>query len=258
MLSRYRTKASTLTELSTSLQASKATCLRVLKTLEMHELVSYDPDTRRYSLGVYAVVLGSRAEENIDYLARLQPILQEAAARTRMTAVLVQRVSTERMMYVAKQESSSRARVNVSVGNRFPITEVSYGKWLLAYADPPERDELLAGGLRQVTPHTVTDPETYRAQLAEIRSSGVLVSREEYVPGVCAVSTPVFDHRGDFLGVIAALGLASALNDHEIDTAVEVMRGLGQRLTRNAPLAGRAHLDGASAGGQEEHAIHTG
>lgn len=227
MLSRYRTNTSTLTEISTALDASKATCLRVLRTLEAHELIAFDPDTRRYSLGIYAVILGSRAEEHIDYLSHLRPALQEASARTGMTAVLVQRVSADRMMYVARQESDSRARVNVSVGNRFPITDVSYGKWLLAYTSAEDRAEILARGLRRVTPRTVTDRETYLAQLDRIRAEGVLVSREEYVPGVCAVSCPVFDRRGGFLGVLAVLGLAAALDDGDLEAVAGVIRGIG-------------------------------
>ncbi|MQA84475.1 MAG: helix-turn-helix domain-containing protein [Streptosporangiales bacterium] len=232
LLSRYRTKEGTLTEISNALGASKATCLRVLKTLVWHRLVRYDERTRRYSLGIQSVVVGIRAEENIDYLLQLRPYLREAAEKTDMTAVLVQQVSYDRMMYVAKQESDSRARVTVSVGNRFPITGVSYGKWLLAYASAEEREAVLAEGLRQHTEATVTDLDDYRAQLKAIRDAGVLISREEYVPGICAVSCPVLDHEGRFLGVIAVLGFASACDDDMLASVVETMREIGQRYSQ--------------------------
>lgn len=232
LLSRYRTKEGTLTEIASGLGASKATCLRVLRTLEWHGLVRHDPKARRYSLGIQAVILGARAEENIDYLLHLRPFLREAAERTDMTAVLVQQVSEDRMMYVAKHESESRARVTVSIGNRFPITDTSYGKWLLADARPEVRDAALAAGLRRLTPATVTDPETYRAQLKSIRDDGALISREEYVPGICAVSCPVLDHGGVLLGVIAVLGFASACDDGTLAAVADVLREIGQRCSR--------------------------
>lgn len=232
LMSRYRTKDGTLTEIATALGASKATCLRVLRTLEWHGLVRHDPNTRRYSLGIQAVMVGARAEENIDYLLHLRPFLREAAERTTMTAVLVQQVSQDRMMYVAKHESDSRARVTISVGNRFPITDTSYGKWLLAYASQEVRDAALAGGLRNITPNTVTDPKAYLAQLDEIRDEAVLVSREEYVPGICAVSCPVLDYGGDLLGVIAVLGFASACDDGRLASVAAVVRGIGRRCSR--------------------------
>jgi predicted ArsR family transcriptional regulator len=42
LLSRYSTKSLTLSEIMTSLEVSKATCLRVLKTLEMHGLLKFE------------------------------------------------------------------------------------------------------------------------------------------------------------------------------------------------------------------------
>lgn len=232
LLSRYQTKDGTLTDIAVMLGASKATCLRVLRTLEWHGLVRYDPGTRRYSLGIQAVVIGARAEESIDYLLHLRPFLREAADATGMTAVLVQQVSPDRMMYVAKQESDSRARVSVSVGNRFPITDTSYGKWLLAYAPPEVRDAVLAGGLRRRTSRTVTDLDEYRAQLKTIRDEGVLISREEYVPGICAVSGPVLDHGGALLGVLAVLGFASGYDEAALASVAETVRGITRRCSR--------------------------
>jgi IclR family transcriptional regulator, KDG regulon repressor len=229
LLTRYRMSEATLTMISTELQAPKASCLRVLRTLEGHGLLRYDADTRRYSLGPYAVVIGARAAENIDYLAGLRPLLREASERTGCTSVVVQQVDANRMMYLAKHEGTNRLRVGISIGNRFPVTEVSYGKWLLAYAPAEVRDALLADGLRKVTPHTVVDRETYLAQLEEIRQDGVLVSREEYVLGVTAVSCPVFDVHEKFLGVLAVLGLIPASDEETMAAVVATMRDIAKK-----------------------------
>jgi IclR family KDG regulon transcriptional repressor len=236
MLTRYRTRSSTLSEISTALQVSKTTCLRVLKTLESHGLLRYDEETKRYSLGYYCVVLGARAAEGLDYLAYVGPLLRECARRTGLTAAFVQRVSTDRMMYVAKEESGQAAHVNVSIGNRFPITEVSYGKWVLAFAGAAEREELLASGLRQVTPQTISDVEDYLKQVDALAAEGVLVSRAEYIRGVVAVSCPVLDTKGGLVGVLAVLGLTEALPDEDLESVCAVMRD----------IAPRCHFDGRS------------
>jgi IclR family KDG regulon transcriptional repressor len=229
LLTRYRMSEATLTMISTELEAPKASCLRVLRTLESHGLLRYNEDNKKYSLGPYAVVLGARAEENIDYLSALRPLLREAAERTGCTAVLIQQIDENRMTYLAKHEVTNRLRVNISIGNRFPITEVSYGKWLLAYAPAEVRDALLLNGLRQVTPYTVVDRDEYLAQLDEIRADGILVSREEYVLGVTAVSCPVFDVHDQFLGVLAVLGLIGADDGSTLDSVVTAMREISQQ-----------------------------
>lgn len=237
LLSRYRTARSTLTEVATATGDSKTTCLRVLKTLEGHGLVRYDDDTHRYSLGISAVVIGARAEESLDYVSYVKPCLAEASDRTSLTAVLVQRVSDDRLMYVAKQESPSRARVNISVGNRFPITEVSYGKWLLVYLDSTEREKILADGLRQVTPATLTDVAAYRDQLSQIRADGVLVSFEEYVPGVCAISAPILKSQDELLGVMAVLGLASSQTKDDIAEIAGIVKAIATRCSQTLQAA---------------------
>ncbi len=229
LLSRYRTRSCTLSEIAAELDVSKTTCLRVIKTLVQDGLLAYDEAGKRYSLGYFAVVLGARAEEGLDSLNRVRPLMRESAERTGLTAAFVQRVSTHRLMYVAKEQSPAAAHVNVSVGNRFPITEVSYGKWVLAFADEEERAQLLADGLPQVTPDTVTDLGAYRAEIDRLGPGDIVVSRNEYVPGVHAVSCPVVAARGGLDGVLVVLGLSDALDQTRARETAEVMRDIAAR-----------------------------
>jgi IclR family KDG regulon transcriptional repressor len=214
LLSRYRTRSATLSEIAAQLGVPKTTCLRVVRTLVAHGLLTHDEHSRRYSLGWFAVVLGARAEEGLDALRRVRPLLAEAAERTGLTAAFVQQVAVDRMMYVAKEQGAA-GHVTVSVGNRFPITSVSYGKWVLAFATDAERDRLLADGLPRLTPHTSTDVAAYRAEVDALGPGDVVVSRNEYVNGVHAVSCPVLDPRGRLEGVLAVLGLSESLDDAE-------------------------------------------
>ena len=229
LLTRYRTPRASLTQICTELKLPKSSCSRILKTLESHGLLRYDSPTHLYSLGPYAIVLGARAEENTDYFADLKPVMREAAERTNMTVAWVQQVDARRMMYVAKHEGAAIYRVSISIGNRFPITDVSYGQWVLAFASQTERQRLLAGGLRAMTPVTITDVDQYCDHIEQIRHEGVLISRGEYVPGVCAISCPVFNSRGELLGELAALGLMPTMMESDYSRAVEVMVEISKR-----------------------------
>ncbi len=247
LLSRYRTRTSTLSEIAAALQVSKTTCLRVLCTLQEHGLVSYHEGSRRYCLGEYAVVIGARAEEGLDVLSRVRPLLGTAARRTGMTAAFVQRVSGDRMMYVAKEECAGVTGVSVSVGNRFPVTSVSYGKWVLAFAGDEERERLLAGGLPRLTPQTTTEPARYLEQVDALRVGQVLESSAEYIPGVYAVSCAVVDARHELAGVLVVLGLLDALDRDDRDTVCTVMRDIAAQCTAE-PDAGPRASPGAAPG----------
>ncbi|MQA14289.1 MAG: helix-turn-helix domain-containing protein [Pseudonocardiaceae bacterium] len=231
LLSRYRTRASTLSEIATALQVPKTTCLRVLCTLQAHELLRYDEGSRRYSLGQYAVVIGARAEEGLDALSRVRPLLGAAAARTGLTAAFVQCVSGDRMMYVAKEECAGVTGVSVSVGNRFPLTSVSYGKWVMAFAGDEERERLLAGGLPQLTSQTTTDRTRYLEQVDALRVGEILESKAEYIPGVYAASCAVVDARHELAGVLVVLGLLDALDEDCRHAVCTIMREIATRCT---------------------------
>lgn len=229
MLSRYGTRASSLADIARALGASRTTCLRVLRTLESHGLVHHDEARRTYALGYMCAVLGSRAQENLDYLAHVRPLLVRAHTDTGLTAAFAQRISTHRMMYVAKESSRAATHVDVSVGHRYPITGASYGKWVVAFAEPAERAELLADGLPKVTVHTETDVDAYLRDVDGLVERGVLVSREEYVAGIVAVSCPVRAAGGELLGVLVVLGLSAVLDEPAIAAITETMAGIGEQ-----------------------------
>src|SRR3954467_14908149 len=92
LLTRYRLARATLTQIAGELAVPKSSCSRILKALVEEGLLSYDSLTKLYSLGPYAIVIGSRASENVDYLKAVRVALQELAARTSLTAAWIQRV----------------------------------------------------------------------------------------------------------------------------------------------------------------------
>ncbi|WP_284035672.1 IclR family transcriptional regulator [Neobacillus sp. 114] len=240
LLSRYKYSNSTLAEISQALSISKSSCMRILKTLEEERMVSYNQSTKRYSLGPSLVVLGSRASEQIDYHSLAKPLLEKLTSETSLTSFLVERISGDRLMYIAKEESTGMIQIKISVGNRFPIKDVSYGKWFLAYMEENERDEILKGGLTQITPYTITDISEYIKTLDVIRKDGVLVSKEEYIEGVVAVSAPVFNSNRDIQLVIGTLGFSTYMTEKDIDAVVQKVKDTANEFT--SKLAGEIDL----------------
>jgi DNA-binding IclR family transcriptional regulator len=72
------------------------------------------------------------------------------------------------------------------------------GKVLLAYLDEQSLVDFFRGGpLEALTPKTITDPQLLRKELKRIKSEGYALSTGERVlDGLCAISSPVWDHRG--------------------------------------------------------------
>ncbi|HEY2674591.1 MAG TPA: IclR family transcriptional regulator C-terminal domain-containing protein [Rugosimonospora sp.] len=235
LLTRYRLARATLTQIAVELAVPKTSCSRILKALVEEGLLAYDPLTKLYSLGPYAIVIGSRAGENVDYLGTVRAALEELATRTSLTAAWIQRVESRRLMYVAKQEGTAHTHVSISIGNRFPLNEVSWGQWVVAYADPQDQKEILADGLPRVSDTNITDPDEYLAHAMSCRELGILTTSGDYMPGIWAASAPVVTHDQKLVGILAIIGVADVLADDERTRAAEVMQEVGRRTVISQP-----------------------
>ncbi|WP_459998028.1 IclR family transcriptional regulator [Paradesulfitobacterium aromaticivorans] len=208
-LSRFKHRASTLSDISKNISINKSTCHRILKVLENSNFVFYNEEKKQYSLGSHLVVLGTRASEFIDYLELSKPHLKWLCQETQQTVVLLEPISNNRLMYIAKEEPPLPVRVTVNIGQRFPLTSASFGKCFLAFMDEMKAEEIIKNiGLRQFTNKTITNLKEFTQELEHVRRKGYAESHEEYLPGVCGVAAPVFDLHGNVKQVISCLFLA--------------------------------------------------
>jgi DNA-binding IclR family transcriptional regulator len=184
--------------------------------LEREQFILHDKVSRRFSLGSYLYVLGSRAAVQVDLLRAALPHLRGASNLTGLTCNLSQRATDTELVYIAKEEPSSGIHIDVNVGERFPIVAGSHGKCHLAYMPPPEAEELIARmGLPAFTRRTITNPERYLVELGNVRRRGYATSFEEWVPGVNGVSVPIMGH-GGIVSAMSASGTSAVVTPDRI------------------------------------------
>jgi DNA-binding IclR family transcriptional regulator len=203
-----------VSELGRQLGVHKATASRLAAVLADRGLLERDSVTERYRIGFGLVRLAGAAMSGLDLVRLARPIMETLAERAREASNLGVR-SGDDVVYV-DQIAGSRSIVTVSwVGRRTPLHCTSNGKVLLAWADEPDRERLLAGPLESYTKHTVTDPDTLRRELESIRRRGYAQAVEELEEGLNAVAAPVRQADGR---VIAALGVSGpAFRMHAVD-----------------------------------------
>ena len=117
---------------------------------------------------------------------------------------------------------------------------LAVGKVVLALALPGVVERYVRRpGLRRFTAHTITHPESLRAELATVRRRGFAVDREEFGEDFCCIAAPVRDANGRFLGVIGISMTRRAFDDeHEtLERAVVDVAARAARAPANvAPL----------------------
>lgn len=189
-----------LTGLSTS------TVHRLLLAMQENRLVRQTTD-RRYGLGPLVVQLarGGGIPETLRDAA--MPVLRALREATEETAALHELLPSGERVVVDQVESHHQLRrTYTEFGIPMPLPQGAPGKVLLAFLPWERQVEVLSGPLEQVTPHTITDPETLAAQLAGTRARGFAMSMSERTHGIRTVAAPVFDFGARVVGCLSLSG----------------------------------------------------
>jgi DNA-binding IclR family transcriptional regulator len=190
----------TLTELAARADLSLPTAHRLIAelvawgALERRESGAYVVGRRVWDLGLLAPV-----QTGLRQVA--EPFLHDIYAATLATVHLAVREGLE-VLYLDRLSGHRSVPIVSRVGTRLPAHATAVGKVLLAHA-PDDVQETALRSLTRVTPYTITNPATFRRQLARTRSEGYATTSEEMSLGACSVAVPIM-RNGE---AIAAVGL---------------------------------------------------
>jgi IclR family KDG regulon transcriptional repressor len=192
-----------LNEIARRASLNKSRTLRLLVTLEHHRLVERDADGH-FRLGLHSLILGSRAEGQIDIVRVVQPHLDALRDRTGETSQfrICAGISS---ICIAKADSPHALRAHTVIGRPRELY-VGSGKVMLAFSEPALVERVIAEGLHSFTGRTLADPDRLHAELAASRKQGYSVSRGERLEGALAIGAPVRNHTGEVTGCVSLLG----------------------------------------------------
>jgi DNA-binding IclR family transcriptional regulator len=209
-------------EISQALELNLATCYHLLNTLE-HEGFLQRDSTRRIRLGHRVGELHDAFEAMLKPDALLIDHLDALNLRTGETSYLGIWDGDD-VVSVAVREGRGGVRVQgLYLGYRGHAYARALARALLAYREKAFLDTYLSRTeLEPLTEHTVTDPDAFRQLLADARTRGFAVEREEFTPGVCCVGAPVFDAGGQAIAALS-VSIPRARFEHEGDTITSIV-----------------------------------
>lgn len=209
------------------------------------DLVEQDPVSGRYRLGPFALHLG---------LARLRAsepyqLASEAIGSLVDRLDLVATISvwgTHGATVVRVQESSHQIHANVRPGTVFGLTTTATGRLFAAFLPPPLVEPMIKAELRDPKRQSqsgLARPTLaeLRADFAEIRRHSLARTQGQPIPGLNALSAPVFDHSGQIQVGITLIGPSAALESAPESTQAKALlaftSGLSERLGYRRPAA---------------------
>lgn len=218
-----------LADLSRECDLSKATTLRILRTLIDLEAVSVDAASHVYRLGPAISRLNAAAAQPRDLVKAAMPVLERLRDDTRETVCLFRRQGAERVV-IAAVPSLQDLRFSIEVGQRRLLSAGAPGRILMGQL--PEQE--LAAVLKRVP------ADARRALLAECRqarTSGYAVSQGEVVVGGTAIAAPVVGFDGEVVA-LSVFGPSARLSRATLDKLVPVVRRAARELSHRMNPSG--------------------
>ena len=115
-----------------------STCLHVLRALVAEEFVSFDPDTKRYSLEAGVLTLARHWLRRNRFNDLAQPVLDRIGQAFDVTMLGVQIVGLEHIIVVAVSQSGHTLQLSTQIGSRFPALISATGRCIAAFGDHPD------------------------------------------------------------------------------------------------------------------------
>jgi len=203
----------------------RPTVYRLIKALAAEEFVRMLPSGKvLVGPGLMRVAIANRRDIRLDMRPFLVQLAQDIDGHTE-EAVLYAGTALFVDQYVRRRVATAVT----NVGTRGPLHCSANGKALLASLSPAGMEHVLPAELVRLTDKTITDRAALRAEIAEVRRTGLAYDLEEYTDGVCACGAYVRNLMGDVIsiGAVATKEQWDA-NQEKIKAAVARARDAAQ------------------------------
>jgi DNA-binding IclR family transcriptional regulator len=172
-------------------------------------IVEQEAGSGRYDLGAYALDLGLSGLGRLDPVRLSGPILEALCEEIQETVALAV-WGNHGATIVRIVDSGSPVTITLRHGTVLSLSKSATGRAFSAFFRSPFLKKMLDEELREAAESSKTAVTTVRRQLektlTEIREQGISRATGSLTPGINGFSAPVYDHTGNMVAAITALG----------------------------------------------------
>jgi IclR family acetate operon transcriptional repressor len=194
------------------LGVSRSTAYRYLQSLVSARFIEEAPGGG-FRLGLRVLELARLARRTFGLSEIAAPVIRELAQEVREVVLLTRRTGDLVVCLDRAESNTRRVRISYERGTVLPINAGASATVLLAWSDPEQVRDLLAGArLERFTDATLTDVDALIARLERIRRDGYAVARSELDPDVMGIAAPIWGPReGEVVAAVSVAGLVSRI-----------------------------------------------
>ncbi len=208
----------------------KATLYRMLQTLRIEGLLSFDEEMQTYSLGLRLVRLAHAAWTHSSLAPVARPYL-DALSKSIGSTIHLAQLDNAQVLYVDKRNAERPIEMFSQAGKVGPAYCTGVGKAMMAFlSDKALKQVLSQQSFHRFTPNTLCSQRDLKAELTGIREKGYAFDREEHEPGIICVAVPIVTKTGQLIGAISVTSTTTRTTLEQLETLVPQMRQAAENI----------------------------
>jgi DNA-binding IclR family transcriptional regulator len=177
-------------DIARQLRINPSTCFNILRTLVQEDVVDFSPLSKRYSVGMGLARLVEQLVTQGQRVQMTKPLLQNLAARQRVTITLWRKMSAQRIVIVSSAASPTDVRIDMAEGQRLPILMGASGRLFATQIDLD--DPQVQASFQTIRWAQPLSLEVYREEVREAAQRGWAMDDGHFSGGILAIAAPVY------------------------------------------------------------------
>ncbi|EHA17530.1 IclR family transcriptional regulator [Halomonas sp. HAL1] len=209
-------KPLTLREIAARAEITPAQAHAYLVSLKRVSMVVQQFESGPYLLGPMALQVGLSRLRSLAVFRRASTLLKELSNSLNVMSVLSVWGAKGPTAVMVVQARDKRSDLNIRMGTQFSVLNSATGRVFAAFENPLQVKMQLKLELERNPPPNyqteVQSMEKYWEQIESIREQGFSTIQGLRVPGIDAVSVPIFDEHKEFTGAVTCVGHTDTLD----------------------------------------------
>lgn len=209
-----------------------STCLHIVRILTDEGLVTFNPQSKHYTLGPGVLALANAFSLRNPFVQVVRSRLEDLARQHGLAFAAVEESGADHYIVVAIGDFHTGLGVRLNVGARFPALVSATGRCLAAFGGQQFSTAELKRRFAKLRWDNPPVFEEWLADIDQVRRQGYAIDDGQYIAGLMVISVPVFNDLGLMLGCVVAVGLREQLGGDRLEKLIASLRATARDVNR--------------------------
>lgn len=222
-VARHNEKGAALSKIAAEAGLHVATAHRMLSALVQEGLVTQDPISKLYYLGIELFLLGGAAQQ-FTIRNQLRSALERIAGETGDTVFLLIRSGND-VLCIDRVEGKFPIRtIMIDIGARRPLGIGAGSLALIAFLPDDQFQAILSANASRYAQYQNLTAEDIRKLAAISRKQGYVVSEGLFHEGVTSLGVPIFNRQKKVIAAITVSSISQRMDGKRCQEIVQMVR----------------------------------